>query len=293
MIQLGQTLKYVLGVALAAAPLMAQEMIMPERPELEGLLRWAGVESRSYLGVGVQEIGPDRAKILKLQEERGVEITRVEEESPASRAGLKVGDVVLDFNGQRVEGTEQFIRLVRETPAKRTVRMQVVRNGAAMNLTAVIDARKPMVVTAVPIEKWKMKAPEMEFVMPDIPRPSMSWRSSMLGLEAESLRDSQLAEFFGVKEGVLVRSVMKGSAAEKAGIRAGDVILKVGDQQVASPSDVTAAIRAARKESRTSLSAVVMREKRETPLTIALEAEPRAPAAAPKATRIMLPQMKL
>src|SRR5512139_2437444 len=65
--------------------------------------------SRSYLGVGVAEINADRAKALKLKEERGVEITRVEDDSPAAKAGLKVGDVVLEYNGQRLEGTEQFV----------------------------------------------------------------------------------------------------------------------------------------------------------------------------------------
>ena len=59
----------------------------------------------------------------------------------------------------------------------------------------------------------------------------MSWRSSVAGIEAESL-DSQLAEYFGVKEGVLVRSVVRGSAAEKSGLRAGDVIVKVDDTRI-------------------------------------------------------------
>ena len=70
--------------------------------------------------------------------------------------------------------------------------------------------------------------------MPDLPRPTMTMQSRALGVESESL-GSQLAEYFGVKEGVLVRSVVRGSAAEKAGIKAGDVITKVGDRKVTSP----------------------------------------------------------
>jgi serine protease Do len=71
------------------------------------------------------------------------------------------------------------------------------------------------------MEKFKVYVPPMEMTMPDIPKAMMSWRSTMLGVEGESLGNSQLAEYFGVKEGVLVRSVIKGTSAEKAGIKAG------------------------------------------------------------------------
>src|SRR5687768_6464668 len=75
--------------------------------------------SRTYLGVNVAEVDTDRARELKLKEERGVEIKKVEPGSPAEKAGLKEADVVLEYNGQRVEGTESFMRMVRETPSGR------------------------------------------------------------------------------------------------------------------------------------------------------------------------------
>src|SRR5690349_21240956 len=74
----------------------------------------------SYLGIAVVEIDADRAKALHLKEERGVEVTCLDPGSPAEKAGLKPGDVVLEYNGEHVQGGEQFIRLVRETPAGHT-----------------------------------------------------------------------------------------------------------------------------------------------------------------------------
>lgn len=232
--------------------------------------------NRSFLGVGVAEINAERAKALKLKEERGVEITRVEEDSPAAKAGLKKEDVVVEYNGQRVEGTEQFIRYVRETPPGREVKLQVIRGGQSMTVTATIASRKMRFIdtgdvrVAVPyLEEFQTRV----FRMPPRPRMSMAWAYPILGIEAESL-SSQLAEFFGVKEGVLVRSVTKGSAAEKAGIKAGDVIVKVNDVTVNSPSEVTKALR--NKEGSTHTLAVV-REKKEMSVSVSLEDEVRRP----------------
>ena len=79
---------------------------------------------------------------MKLKEPYGVEITRVEEGSPAEKAGLKAGDVVLEYNGERVEGMEQFGRLVRETPAAREVKLLVSRGGAVQTIAATLGTRK-------------------------------------------------------------------------------------------------------------------------------------------------------
>src|SRR5579863_1438139 len=95
----------------------------------------------SFLGVGIQEIDTDRAKELKLPEEAGVEITYVEANSPAANAGLKTSDVVLQYNGQRVEGTEQFTRLVQETPEGREIKLQIIRNGASQVVAAKIGSK--------------------------------------------------------------------------------------------------------------------------------------------------------
>jgi len=195
----------------------------------------------SYLGVNLAEIDGTRAKELKLKETTGVEITRVEEGSPAEKAGLKPNDVVLEYNGQRVEGMEQFGRLVRETPGGREVKLVIGRNGATQTVMATVAAHKVRAFGG----NIKDFLPEMpEIRMPDMPQMFSVWRSPVLGVEAEAL-GSQLAAYFGVKEGVLVRSVLKESAAEKAGIKAGDVVTKVDGTAVTTPNELSSSVHSA------------------------------------------------
>jgi serine protease Do len=110
--------------------------------------------------------------------------------------------------------------------------------------------------------------PKVELWMPDMPRAYTGLRSSRLGVEAEGLQ-GQLAEYFGVKEGVLVRSVAKGSAAEKGGLKAGDVITKVDQKPLESPRDLSEMLRDSRDKK--SVAVTVMREKREMTLTVTPE----------------------
>ena len=221
----------------------------------------------SFLGVGVKEIDSDRAKEMKLREEAGVEITRVEEDSPAAKAGLKIGDAILQFNGQRVEGFEQFSRFVRETPPGREVKLTVSRDGNVQAIAAKIGSRKGFVPPApFAIEMPRIEMPQI----PDMPHNIMMWRSSTLGIEVEPIR-GQLADYFGVKEGVLVRSVSKDTAAEKAGIRAGDVILKVNQTRVSTAGEVTGALRSL--EGKRSVPIVLMRDHKEITLSATLESD--------------------
>src|SRR5215472_10235941 len=81
----------------------------------------------SYLGIGVVNIGADRAKALNLKDQRGAEVTHVDENGPAAKAGIKEGDVVLEYNGTPVEGIEQLVRMVFETPAGRQVKLVIWR----------------------------------------------------------------------------------------------------------------------------------------------------------------------
>jgi len=217
-----------------------------------------------YLGIGIQEINAERAKALKLREEAGVEITSVMHESPAEKAGLKSGDAVVSYNGQKVEGMEQFSRMVRETPVGREVKVDIIRNGAPQTVAVKIDNRTlPRIFIGDGVHFNMPNIP-----MPDIPRVFPGLHSPMLGIEAESL-EGQLAQYFGVRDGgVLVRLVLKDSAAEKAGLKAGDVILRLDDIKVTSAADISARLRAAPGK---TVQLAVMRERKEMTIPVTPE----------------------
>lgn len=254
-------------VVAVGALLAGSSMMSAQTPRARTMVINTAVSGQSYIGVGLGEIDSERARQLKLKEEYGVELTHVEEDSPASKAGLKSGDVVLEYNGQRVEGMEQFARFVRETPPGRESKLTVSRDGNRQMVTVKIGQRKGA-------GAWSMAAPTPPVpptppVAPgDMARGLMVWASPRIGIDAEAV-DGQLGQYFGVKEGVLIRAVGKGSAAEKAGLKAGDVITKVDGATVASPGEVTRAIRGARAKK--TFPVTVMREKREMSVSVTIE----------------------
>jgi serine protease Do len=229
---------------------------------------------QSYLGVDVVEVDADRAKARNLKEERGVEVTSVQEDSPASKAGLHEGDVILDYNNQHVEGLAQFVRIVGETPIGRKAALGIVRNGSNQTLYATIGQRPaqhysfsfdtPMAAIA-PMAPMPPMPPMPELSMPDVPSGVLGWQSASIGIMSEPI-DGQLADFFGVKEGVLVRSVTKNSPAEKGGLKAGDVIVKVEGNAVRNPREVTSVVR--RQRDKRSVSMTVVRNHKEVTLEI-------------------------
>ena len=230
----------------------------------------------AYLGVDISDISTERLSTLKLKEEKGVEVTMVDQDAPAGKAGIKEHDVILTMNGTAIESGAQLRRMIHETPAGRVVTFGLSRDGQPLTVKVQLgDRHKEFSYT--PKDKDQDKDKDFHFSMPPMPNlpdfdmPQVNvvvvHSSARSGLMVENLTP-QLGEFFGVKNGngVLIRSVEKGSRGEKAGFRAGDVIVKVNDQPVHDSSDFTQALRSRNG----SVSVGVIRDKKEQNLNLTL-----------------------
>jgi serine protease Do len=237
-----------------------------------GLLFAPPAASQSYLGVHLMEVSEKRAGELGMKQAYGVEIMSVASGSPAEAAGVRKGDVITRYGGQRVEGQEQLVRRVRETPVGRQVELTVYRGGSEVNLQVEIGERKvaPTVLLNCGDEPCEIHIPDIKFRSFDfdIPRPRMVTQSRLLGAELESI-EGQLAEHFGVKEGLLVRSVDANSPASRASLKAGDVIVEVAGKTVRDAGQIREAIRNVDASKPVALGVVRNRSR------VALEMEPQ------------------
>jgi len=235
--------------------------------------------SGSYLGVDTRDITPDRLSDLHLKEERGVEITMVDQDAPAGKAGLRERDVVLTLNGENVQSVEQLRRMIREIPPGRTVTLGISRDGQPMMMKVTLADRKDSFGNSFSQNAAALadKARQLRDFSLDLDIPSsivVVHSSARSGLMLENLTP-QLSEFFGAKNGsgILVRSVEKGSRADKAGFRAGDVIIKVNGETIHDTGDFTHALHS-RKDS--SVSVGILRDRREQTVTLALPERPQS-----------------
>jgi serine protease Do len=263
-------MKTIVVMAFALSAIFAQQAPQPPRAHSAG----SAAQNVSYMGVGIMTVDSARAKVLKMKEERGAEITQLAPGGPAEKAGLKVNDVILEFDGQHVQGQEQLQRLVRESTPGRPVKIEVWRNGAMQAATVNIESRREISVDD----------PYGRGVWSELPPPGVNWpaviamppmppfptlvQSPVLGVECEPLGDEQqFAEFFGVKDGLLVKMVASGSPAARAGVKAGDVIVKVDETRVGSMRELTGALRVASQKP--SYQLTVVRNKKEMQITAA------------------------
>jgi len=224
----------------------------------------------SYLGVDIADVSPERLGELKLKEEHGAEVTMVDQDAPAGKAGLHEHDVIVSLNGTAVESAAQLRRIIKETPPGRVVNLGISRDGQPLTIKVQLADRHKSMEWEPKVHVDMPRMPQMP-TLPDfdVPVSVVIVHSSLRsGLMVENITP-QLGDFFGVKDGkgVLVRSVEKGSRGEKAGFRAGDVVVKVNNQPVHDTSDFTHALRSS---SSGAATVTVMREKREQNLTLTL-----------------------
>src|SRR3984957_5800042 len=236
-------------------------------------------DGSGWLGVEIGEVTAEKAKDLRLAGARGVEVIDVEPDGPAAKAGLKEHDVITRYDGQIVEGTVQFRRLVRETPSGRNISLAVSRNGSAQDISVELGDRSSFYEKKM---KGKMRdfgnayalaEPNFDFHF-DTPQVfgEMDGRGPVLGISAEDL-SGQLGNYFGAPNGtgILVREVRSGTAAEKAGLKAGDVIVKVNGSPVGSLSELRQQLQLSGKSDETTVSLGILRKCSEMNLPVTIE----------------------
>jgi S1-C subfamily serine protease len=238
-----------------------------------------------YLGVEITDVDADKAQALKLKEIRGAVITLIDHDAPAGQIGLKVNDVVLAINGQNVAGAEQFGRMLHEIPPGRKISLEISRDGNIQTLAVQLVDRK-----ALDHDIWGRIGNDVAGVGPmaaaptmgvmtggDAPIPPSGFHMSLftstlnVGAMVEPLT-SQMAEYFGVQGGLMVKQIRKKSEAAAAGFKAFDVILKVGADSILTSADWDRALRSNQGK---PVQVTILRDKKQQTITLQVDSKPR------------------
>jgi serine protease Do len=253
-----------------------------------------GHAAQGYLGIDMRDVSEDQLGALKLKEARGVEITSLDHDGPACKAGMRLRDVILQMNGQVVENDDQLRRILKDMPVGRSVTFVISRDGQTQTLTMQTADRR-----TVGLQAW-----EQHYTVPAPGGPAGVVRTNsffdsksangpvpkehrdLLGTETIILSSSftgaklevmgpQLAEFFGATggSGLLVRSVDGNSPADEAGMKAGDVVVKINSISVANGTDWT---RTVHENKGKPVPVVVLRDKHEQTLTLTPDGKKRS-----------------
>jgi serine protease Do len=197
------------GVGFAVSTTMA-------KPIYESLVK-TGKVVRGYLGIGLQDLNQDLAKSFSMKDSKGALVSDVKEDSPADQAGLKQGDVIIEYQGILIEDGVALQRMVTRTPVGSKVPVKVMRDGRARDLTVRIGEQ-----------------PELEKIAKKVESGEHDY--ALAGLSVEDLNQNTAREL-GIKgkaQGVVVTSVDPDSGAERAGLVPGDVIQEVNRRPVKS-----------------------------------------------------------
>jgi serine protease Do len=270
-----------LGAAAAIAPQAARAQateITQVIQEPSPLLVISG--SKGYLGVLVGDVDSDSAAKLKLKEVRGAVITVIDHDAPAGQMGLKVNDVVLELNGQQIEGAEQLRRMLHEIPPGRNVSMLVSRDGNTLTLATKMGDHKKIV------EGFWTRIAKGSDIFPsidpgnsllgngDVPSgsgiPFAFFGSTLkVGALVEPLT-SQMAEYLGIPGGLMVKQVARKSEADAAGLKVFDVILKVGTDSISTTADWERSLRA---NAGKPVPLTILRDKKQQTLTLQVDSK--------------------
>ena len=248
----------------------------------------------TFLGVHAEDVTKENMASYGLREVRGVGVTEIVKDSPAEKAGLRKGDVIVGFNGEAVTSTRKLNRLVNESSPDQNVRLTIARGGSEQEVSATLTKRDAFskVWNENAREEMRQKIEKMRKDLPaKIKSGDGTWTINMgsyrrIGISTQTLT-KQLADYFGVSEGILVTSVVENSAAAKAGLKAGDVITAVDGEKVDSPGDVTRAIN---KKQDGPVTLTVVRDRSSRSVTVTPE---KPPAGSGDIRTITLPRIEI
>jgi C-terminal processing protease CtpA/Prc len=237
-----------IAVACMATPLASHALVLQDDAQLLPVSAPA-----SYLGVNIRDLDDHSAHMLGLKSRQGVEVIAVDHDAPAGKAGIHLRDVILTVDGKPVTGAQQFRETMRSFPPGKSVVLGVIREAKPMKFTIRLADRVRLQQQAIerlfsaPIPELgnsfsNAVAQQQQLANEDAAgagdQEAVLTRPYRIGAELDAI-GPQLSTFFGVKDGtgMLVKNVEPDSPAAAAGLQAGDVILKLNDEAVASPFD--------------------------------------------------------
>ena len=253
----GEVVGVVVGTDAESEPVAAGSMLyaVPAARAVEIAERIASEDSSGpgYLGVNIQELTPRLQKLFDLPAAKGVLIAQVVESGPADQAGLRRGDVIVRIDRAPVASTEDLLRELESRRVGQAVELEVLRDGESQRYMVTLGERP----RGQRLRSFRHGPRVLEF----------GAGGGSLGIQPQPLTD-QLRAHFGVPEGrgVLVAAVLPGSPAEQAGLKAGDVLLQVGDQGVSAPHDLVGL--PGRFRSGDKVSVTVVRDAREQQIEV-------------------------
>ena len=267
-----------LGSMSAAVPMFAAGDIGQFYSPLQDSPAYLSHQSQGYLGVTIRDVDSSQVSSLKLKDAKGAKIIVVDQDAPAYKAGMKANDVILEMNGQPVDGVEQLRRLLRETSVGKNVDFVISRDGVLSTVSVQLADR-----ATIGEQAWS----NHQTVPEPLPSLGLVGSAGLIGEggggglggmftghvntlhigAAVNPVTPQLATYFGVKAGagLLVASVEKNSPAAVAGLRAGDVVLKVNQDAVMTRADWE---RVMRENAEKTVQITLVRDKKEQTITM-------------------------
>ena len=247
-----------IAAAAVLVAMVAAIMVVPvpamcgDKSESRTIVITSDDESGGWLGVGISELDEKiREKMGIADDVKGVLVTEVYEDSPAEAAGIKANDVILSLDGEKSNDVTALVKLVKERKPGTDVTVKVMRDDKEHTYTATLAEREKMIVwdQLYGLEALKgLEALEgleaLKIAIPEISIGVSGWGGKgRLGVYVKDV-SGDLADYFEVpgKEGVLVEGIVEGSAAEKAGIQAGDIIYKIDGEELCCTDELVKAI---------------------------------------------------